>query len=150
MYHILENEQYMKSPTIRQGVYKAICYAVKHQGHGLAAQIAIMQSLQYYEHLSEYMAECLHILARDFDHKQLGDEILREIAGKSFSAQDNKGPRVFSKFLVRFAELAPRQVLMQLSLLLSQLDSEVRSRSHRLARAMLICLRLAPSRTPCA
>ncbi|OSD04955.1 hypothetical protein PYCCODRAFT_1385425, partial [Trametes coccinea BRFM310] len=124
VYHITENEQYMKSADIRRGVYKAICLAVKHQGHALAAQISIMQSLQYYEHLSEPMAECLNILARDFDHSQLGDEILREIAGKTFSAQDTKGPRVFSRFLVRYAELAPRQVLKQLALLLAHLDSE--------------------------
>ncbi|KAI9068415.1 hypothetical protein FKP32DRAFT_1587688 [Trametes sanguinea] len=124
VYHITENEQYMKSADIRRGVYKAICLAVKHQGHALAAQISIMQSLQYYEHLSEPMAECLNILARDFDHPQLADEILREIAAKTFSAQDTKGPRVFSRFLVRYAELAPRQVLKQLALLLAHLDSE--------------------------
>ncbi|KAI8974763.1 non-SMC mitotic condensation complex subunit 1-domain-containing protein [Trametes punicea] len=124
VYHITENEQYMRSADIRRGVYKAICLAVKHQGHALAAQISIMQSLQYYEHLSEPMAECLNILAREFDHPQLADEILREIAGKTFSAQDTKGPRVFSRFLVRYAELAPRQVLKQLSLLLAHLDSE--------------------------
>ncbi|EJF55739.1 hypothetical protein DICSQDRAFT_184215 [Dichomitus squalens LYAD-421 SS1] len=124
VYHITENEQYMKQQQIRFGVYKAICLAVKHHAHGLAAQISIMQSLQYYEHLSEYMAECLDVLAREFDHSQMGDEILREIANKNFSGQDSKGPRAFSRFLIRFAELAPRQVLKQLSLLLSQLDSE--------------------------
>ncbi|KAI0667334.1 non-SMC mitotic condensation complex subunit 1-domain-containing protein [Trametes maxima] len=124
VYYIIENEQYMKSADIRRGVYKAICLAVKHQSHALAAQISIMQSLQYYEHLSEPLAECLAILSRDFDHPQLGDEILREIAGKTFSAQDTKGPRAFSRFLVRYAELSPRQVLKQLSLLLSHLDSE--------------------------
>ncbi|KAN0127117.1 non-SMC mitotic condensation complex subunit 1 domain containing protein [Lactarius tabidus] len=123
-YHITENEQYMKSQPIKLGVYKVICLAVKHHGHGPAAQTTIMQSLQYYEHLSEPMAECLHILLREFDHAQLGDEILREIAAKSFSAQDTKGPRHFSKFLTQFAEWAPRAVLKQISLLLSQLDSE--------------------------
>ncbi|CDO69101.1 hypothetical protein BN946_scf185042.g3 [Trametes cinnabarina] len=124
VYHVMENEQYMKSADIRRAVYKAICLAVKHQGHALAAQISIMQSLQYYEHLAEPMAECLNVLARDFDYPQLGDDILREIASKSFSAQDSKGPRVFSRFLVRYAELAPRQVLKQLALLLAHLDSE--------------------------
>ncbi|KAI0941851.1 hypothetical protein AcV7_002423 [Taiwanofungus camphoratus] len=124
VYHITESEQYMKSQPIRLGVYKVICLAVKHHGHALAAQISIMQSLQYYEHLSEPMAECLTILAKEFDHAQLGDEIMREIAAKSFSAQDSKGPRAFSRFLVRFAELAPRSVLKQISLLLSHLDSE--------------------------
>ncbi|KAL4254139.1 Condensin complex subunit 1 [Abortiporus biennis] len=123
-YHITESEQYMKQQTIRLGVYKVICLAVKHHNHFLAAQITIMQNLQYYEHLSEPMAECLTVLAKEFDHAQLGDEILREIAGKSFSAQDTKGPRAFSRFLVRFAELSPRSVLKQISLLLSHLDSE--------------------------
>jgi condensin complex subunit 1 len=116
----------MKHQSIRLGVYKVICLAVKHHGHGLAAQITIMQSLQYYEHLSEPMAECLAILGKEFDHSQLGDEILREIAAKSFSGHDPKGPRAFSKFLVRFAELAPRSVLKQNSLLLAHLDSEVK------------------------
>ena len=116
----------MKSQAIKLGVYKVICLAVKHHGHALAAQISIMQSLQFYEHLSEPMAECLTVLAKEFDHAQLGDEILREIAAKNFSAQDTKGPRAFSRFLVRFSELAPRAVLKQISLLLAHLDSEVR------------------------
>ncbi|KAG1823708.1 non-SMC mitotic condensation complex subunit 1-domain-containing protein [Suillus subaureus] len=123
-YHVAESEQYMKIQNIRMHVYKVICLAVKHHGHTLAAQINIMQSLQYYEHLSEPMAECLSILAKEFDHAQLGDEILREIAGKSFSAQDTKGPRAFSRFLVRFSEESPRSVLKQVSLLIGHLDSE--------------------------
>ncbi|KAG1748403.1 non-SMC mitotic condensation complex subunit 1 [Suillus paluster] len=123
-YHIAESEQYMKVQNIRMHVYKVICIAVKHHGHTLAAQINIMQSLQYYEHLSEPMAECLSILAKEFDHAQLGDEILREIAGKSFNAQDTKGPRAFSRFLVRFSEESPRSVLKQISLLIGHLDSE--------------------------
>ncbi|KAG1861252.1 non-SMC mitotic condensation complex subunit 1-domain-containing protein [Suillus subluteus] len=123
-YHVAESDQYMKIQNIRMHVYKVICLAVKHHGHTLAAQINIMQSLQYYEHLSEPMAECLSILAKEFDHAQLGDEILREIAGKSFSAQDTKGPRAFSRFLVRFSEESPRSVLKQISLLIGHLDSE--------------------------
>jgi condensin complex subunit 1 len=116
----------MKSQLIKLGVYKVICLAVKHHSHGPAAQTTIMQSLHLNEHLPEPMAECLNILLKEFDHAQLGDEILREIAAKIFNAQDTKGPRNFSKFLTQFAELAPRAVLKQISLLLSHLDSEVR------------------------
>ncbi|KAH7887142.1 non-SMC mitotic condensation complex subunit 1-domain-containing protein [Phlebopus sp. FC_14] len=123
-YHIAESEQYIKDNTIKMNVYKVICIAVKNHGHALAAQISIMQALQYYEHLSEPMAECLSFLAKDFDHAQLGDEVLREIAGKTFSAQDTKGPRAFSRFLVKFSEESPRSVLKQISLLLGHLDSE--------------------------
>jgi condensin complex subunit 1 len=120
----------MKSQPIKLGVYKVICLAVKNHGHGPAAQTTIMQSLQYQDHLSEPMAECLNVLLKEFDHAQLGDEILREIAAKSFNAQDTKGPRNFSKFLTQFAEWAPRAVLKQISLLLSHLDSEVGSFFH--------------------
>ena len=126
VYRIMEKEQYMKSEKIRLGVYKSICLAVKHHGHGIGAQTTIMQSLQYYEHLSEAMAECLSVLAKEFDHAQLGDEVLREIATKSFSEKDSTGPRAFSRFLIRFAELSPRSVHKQLSLLLNHLDCEVR------------------------
>jgi condensin complex subunit 1 len=115
----------MKSQPIKLGVYKVICLAVKHHGHGPAAQTTIMQSLHLNEHLPEPMAECLNVLLKEFDHAQLGDEILREIAAKNFNAQDTKGPRNFSKFLTQFAEWAPRTVLKQISLLLSHLDSEV-------------------------
>ncbi|KAH9953728.1 hypothetical protein BGW80DRAFT_1513676 [Lactifluus volemus] len=63
----------------------SLCLAVKHHGHGPAAQTSIMKPLQYYEHLSEPMAECLNVLLKEFDHAQLGEEILREIAAKSFN-----------------------------------------------------------------
>ncbi|KAJ6448906.1 non-SMC mitotic condensation complex subunit 1-domain-containing protein [Mycena sanguinolenta] len=123
-YHITESELYMKQQDIKLSVYKVICLAVKHHGHALTAQISIIQGMQFSEHLSEPMAECLTILAKEFDHSQLGDEILREIAGMNFTGQDNKGPRTFSKFLIKFSELAPRLMLKQMSLLLAQLDSE--------------------------
>ena len=38
------------------------------------------------------------------DHAQLGDEVLREIAGMIFSAQDTKGPRAGLHFLVKFSD----------------------------------------------
>lgn len=76
-YYITESETYMKNSDIRLGVYKVICLAVKHHGHGFGAQISIMQCLQYYEHLSEPMAEALTVLAKEFDHTQLAEEILR-------------------------------------------------------------------------
>lgn len=52
----------------------------------------------------------------------------REVSQKQFNAahQDAKGPRSFSRFLVKLAELSPRLVQKQMSLLLTHLDSEVR------------------------
>ena len=115
----------MKSEPIRMGVYKALCLAVKHHGHVLAAQTRIIQALQYCEHLAEPMAELLNVLAKEFDHVQLTDEILREIAKMTFKAQENKESRVISKFLVKLAETIPRTVLRQMAVLQVHLDSEV-------------------------
>ncbi len=89
--------------------------------------MTIMQNLQYTEHLSEPMAELVTLLATQFDYSQTGEEVLREIADKQFNAQDTKGPRSFSKFLIRLAEISPRLVLKQIALLQKHLDSEVSS-----------------------
>jgi condensin complex subunit 1 len=43
----------------------------------IGAQTSIIQNLSYFEHLSEPMAELLHILAEQYDYPQLTDEVLR-------------------------------------------------------------------------
>jgi hypothetical protein len=117
-------------------------------------QMTIMQNLQYAEHLSEPMAELVTLLNKEFDYSQLGEDVLRyaqlvatrpvvvltdsfapllcpslnsEIAARQFNTADSKGPRSFSKFLVRLAEISPRLVLKQIALLQKHLDSEVNS-----------------------
>lgn len=142
----MENEGYMKVAQIRLGVYKAISLAVKHHGHSVSAQISIMQNLQYYDHLAEPMAECLFVLASQYDHTQLCDDILRDIAGKSFNGHDTRGPRHFARFLVKLGEHLPRAILKQLSLLLAHLDSEVRKVSQHIIDLSLTIRR----HTPCA
>ena len=67
----------MKNMEIKLGIYKIICHAVKKHGHTFSAQISVMQCLQYFEHLSEPMAEVLAVLQKEFDHTQLAEEILR-------------------------------------------------------------------------
>lgn len=125
-YQLCESESHLKSSEIRLGIYKIICLAVKFHGHAFGAQTSILQNLTYFEHLSEPMAELLAILEKEFDYPQLAEEVLRDVAGKTFAHNDAKGPRSFSRFLVRFAELSPRVVMKQMALLLTHLDSEVR------------------------
>ena len=91
----------------------------------IAAQISIVQNLTYFEHLSEPMAEFLHILAEQYDYPQLADEILREISNKEFNTNDTKGPKSVSSFIIKLSELVPRLVIKQMTMLAKQLDSEV-------------------------
>ncbi|KAH8688874.1 condensin complex component cnd1 [Talaromyces proteolyticus] len=124
VYLLLENEQRVKNMAIRMHAFKVLCIAVKHHGHAFGAQTSIVQSLTYFEHLSEPMAEFLHILAEQYDYTQLGDEILRELANKEFNSNDTRGPKSVSSFITKLSELAPRLVIKQMTLLAKQLDSE--------------------------
>ncbi|PGH00467.1 condensin complex subunit 1 [Blastomyces parvus] len=124
IYLILESEQRVKSMSIRMHAFKVLCIAVKHHGHAFGAQTSIVQSLTYFEHLSEPMAEFLHILAEQYDYPQLSDEILRELGNKEFNSNDTKGPKSVSAFIIKLSELAPRLIIKQMTLLAKQLDSE--------------------------
>ncbi|KAF5389534.1 hypothetical protein D9757_004200 [Collybiopsis confluens] len=123
-YQVAESEVFMKSEDVKENFCKVICRAVKNHGHGNAAAILLLQRLQYDEHLAEPIAQCLAILAQEFDHSQLGDEILRDVSQRNFTAQDTKGPRIFGRFLTEFSRISSRSVLKQLSLLIDQLDSD--------------------------
>lgn len=134
-YQLCETEVNLKSAEIRTGIYRVICLAVKFNGHAFGAQTSIIQNLTYFEHLSEPMAELLEMLEKEFDYGQLGEEVLREVAAKTFAHNDAKGPRSFSKFLVRLAEGSSHTVQKQMPLLLAHLESEVcRSACRNLER----------------
>ncbi|KAJ5114606.1 hypothetical protein NUU61_000365 [Penicillium alfredii] len=124
IYLVLESEQRVKSMTIRMHAFKVLCIAVKHHGHAFGAQTSIVQSLTYFEHLSEPMAEFLHILAEQYDYPQLSDEILKELGNKEFNSNDTRGPKSVSAFIIKLSELAPRLIIKQMTLLAKQLDSE--------------------------
>lgn len=102
-----------------------------------AAQISIVQNLTYFEHLSEPMAEFLHILSEQYDYPQLGEEILRELSNKEFNSNDTRGPKSVSTFMVKLSELAPRLVIKQMTMLAKQLDSEVSQATFDLDRAAM-------------
>ncbi|WFD31737.1 condensin complex non-SMC subunit Cnd1 [Malassezia sp. CBS 17886] len=119
-----ENEAYFRVPAIKRGMFHVVCLAVKLHQQGFNTQTSIAQSLQYYEHLAEPMAELLALMRTEYDFERLCDDVLRDIAAKSFTALDSRSPRSFGRFLVRMAELSPRSVLRQMSLLQKHLDSE--------------------------
>ncbi len=52
--------------------------------------------------------------------------LLREISNKEFNSNDTRGPKSVSTFIIKLSELAPRLVIKQMTLLVKQLDSEVR------------------------
>ena len=124
IYLIMETEARMKITAVRMFCFKVLCVAVKHHGHGIGAQTSVVQNLTYFEHLSEPMAEFLHILSEQYDYPQLSAEIMRELAAKDFSPSDAKGPKSVSTFIIKLSELEPRLVIKEMGLLAKFLDSE--------------------------
>ncbi|KAI4914592.1 hypothetical protein J4E90_004623 [Alternaria incomplexa] len=124
VYHILENEARVKSNAIRSHCFRVLCFAVKSHGHAYTAQTSINQSLTYFEHLAEPMAEFLFTLADAFDYPQLTEDVLKDISSKEFSSTDLKGPKSISTFLTKISELTPHLVIRQMTLLANLLDSE--------------------------
>ncbi|BFZ56733.1 condensin complex non-SMC subunit Cnd1 [Savitreella phatthalungensis] len=141
-YLTLEDEQLMKRPELRMRVYKVICVSIKHYGQAFAAQTSVVQALQYFEHVADPVAELLQVLSEQYDYGQFSDEILRDLSGKDFNPNDNKGPKTIGAFLVKLSELIPRQVLKQIGLLANFLDSD----SHYLRLSIVeICGNLIAS-----
>jgi condensin complex subunit 1 len=124
VYLIMESEARIKTTATRMFCFKVLCIAVKHHGHGSGAQTSIVQNLTYFEHLSEPMAEFLHILSEQYDYPQLSGEIMRELTNKEFNSNDTKGPKSISMFLIKLSELEPRLVIKEMGLLAKFLDSE--------------------------
>jgi condensin complex subunit 1 len=124
VYLIMESEARIKTTATRMFCFKVLCIAVKHHGHAFGAQTSIVQNLTYFEHLSEPMAEFLHILAEQYDYPQLSGEIMRELTNKEFNSNDTKGPKSISIFLIKLSELEPRLVIKEMGLLAKFLDSE--------------------------
>ena len=124
IYLILESESRVKVTSVRMFCFKVLCIAVKHHGHAFGAQTSIVQNLTYFDHLSEPMAEFLHILSEQYDYPQLSGEIMRELTTKEFSSNDTKGPKSISTFMIKLSELEPRLVIKEMGLLAKFLDSE--------------------------
>ncbi|CAI2182996.1 11563_t:CDS:10 [Funneliformis geosporum] len=123
-YRMLENITTIKTSSIKTRVYTVLSICVKEYNHAFGAQTTIIQNLQYYEHLSEPMAEFLQVLVQQHDHTQLVESTLIEISDKEFNSQDTIGPKSFSKFLIKLSALVPKVVVKQIVLLRKHLESD--------------------------
>lgn len=123
VYSLMEFEHRMKAIGVKMYMFKVICMAVKLHGHAPAAETAIMQNLTYFFHLTAYMAELLQVLYESYDHTQLCENILRDVATKEFNPNDTNGPKTVSQFIIKISELMPKVVMRQMSLVAQLLDN---------------------------
>ncbi|KAI8577831.1 hypothetical protein K450DRAFT_250238 [Umbelopsis ramanniana AG] len=129
-YQIFESSASIKNSGVKATVFNLLGITVTKYGQAFGAQTTIIQDLQYWEHSAEPMAEFLQVLVLNHDHRQLSDEVLRDISNKVFKdntskeLKDSPNSKTFAAFLVRMSELCPKVVLKNMGLLIGQLDSE--------------------------
>lgn len=123
IFHLMELPERMKINTIRILMFRIISLAVTRHGSEETIQNSVIQSLTYYPHLPQYMAELLHTLDKSFDHIKLSEDILLEISQLEFNANDNNGPKAVSEFLVKVSELSPRLIMRQMASISQILDN---------------------------
>lgn len=123
VFHLMELPERMKVNTIRIYMFRIISFAVTRHGSEEAVQNSVIQSLTYYPHLPQYMAELLHTLEKSFDHIKLSEDILLEISQLEFNANDTNGPKAVSEFLVKVSEVSPRLIMRQMASISQILDN---------------------------
>ncbi|KAJ2842233.1 condensin complex non-SMC subunit Cnd1, partial [Coemansia brasiliensis] len=121
----MENQAYSKDADFQSALFNALCIWLQNYNGLYGLVTMITQNLQHYEHLSESMASLVQLAYETYGGTQLADEVLRDIAGKSFSSvHDKSGPKNTARFLVKLSQLAPKALLRQMGLLIRHLDSE--------------------------
>lgn len=124
VYTFMESESIMKTTSLRMYLFKCICLAVRNHHQQANVQTSVMQLLIYFDHLPENLAELLQILYEQYDHSHLTEEVLKEVSSRDFNANDTKGPKLVSVFLIRLSGIAPRLLLKQFSMVARFLDSD--------------------------
>ncbi|CAA22886.1 condensin complex non-SMC subunit Cnd1 [Schizosaccharomyces pombe] len=124
IYTLMESEINIKNASFRSRLFNIIGLAVQFHNHTTAAETNIIQNLQYFEHLSEYAADLVHIVTVQFNSVTLAEGIIRTLCSLEFNDNDVKGPKQVALFLVRLSSLIPNLCLKQLTQLVKLLDSE--------------------------
>ncbi|CCK71959.1 condensin subunit YCS4 KNAG_0I01740 [Huiozyma naganishii CBS 8797] len=123
LYSLIEVEASIKLTTLKLVVQRVLAVAVKSHGQASNARSAIMSNLTYFLHLSNFNAELLALLYREYNYPQLTEDVLKEISSRDFNSKDTTGPRSISIFLIKLSDLSPLIMLRQMSLLLSLLNN---------------------------
>ncbi|TPX42544.1 hypothetical protein SeMB42_g05088 [Synchytrium endobioticum] len=123
---LLEDADNVKKGDLRAAIFDIWALAVINYNYSVGAQASVLLNLKSgEEHLAESMADFLELLARKHDTPTLAEDVLRDIGNMEFCEKDHsKIAKTFSKFLVRLADILPRQVLKQLVTLQVHLDSD--------------------------
>lgn len=123
-YRAIETEGLGRDQNVRGAAFDVIVLGIKYQNQGTMAHSMLIQHLNYYEHLSEPVAELLAMLYDLDGDSSVTEAIILEVSQLQFSNTDTKAPKAVSMFLVKLSQLAPKLVLKQMAVLRRLLESD--------------------------
>jgi len=95
------------------------------------AKTTIMLNLKSYDHLSDILANFLHILVTKYEDTTLVEDVLQEIGKLDFNINETEVagskstmPKSFARFLVRVSEILPKEILKQMAVLSAHFDAQ--------------------------
>lgn len=121
---LLESPLGLKSGPLKKTVMDGWVNAVVRQGFVHGMKTIILQDLNYFEALSEPLAEFVALLSQVDEHSTMVQELLEQIGGHRFKASEAGSVKIISVFLVGLARLAPRDALRSITEFISQMDCE--------------------------
>lgn len=123
-YRAIETEALGKDANVRDATFDVIIAGIKFQNQSNMAHSMLLQHLNYYEHLSEPVAELLALLYNREKESAVSEAIILEVSQMHFSNTDSKAPKAIAMFLVKLSQLAPKLVLKQMAVLRRLLESD--------------------------
>jgi condensin complex subunit 1 len=112
---------------------------IHHLPEVLPAYVVLVDHLDDFireEHLSEFVAEILDLTIVHYEEHRPSELLLKRVGTKAYSDkpdQDNKLPKTTSKFLLKYSELQPKDIMKHMVHLNDLLDSE----SHTIRGGLL-------------
>ncbi|TIA88190.1 hypothetical protein E3P99_02731 [Wallemia hederae] len=138
IWQLLENEQYTKNSDLKAVFFNVLSISIVSHGQLFTAQSSIIQNLEYFDHLAEPMAELLSHLYHNFNDTNLTHKCLVDVSHRTFTGNDLKAPRTFSKFIIKLTQQSPALVLKHVVLLQSHIDSD----AYTMRNAIIECFGL--------
>lgn len=129
----LEKPDTLKHYNLKNALCESLALAVREQSFGSQLKTIVIQDLNYFDHLSQFSAELLNILICKFDDAQLAEDIIRDIGGLQFGANETAAAHIISEFLVHLTDLNSKTVLKCMPFVIPLMDCD----SHTIRMALL-------------
>ncbi|KAJ3299918.1 Condensin complex subunit, partial [Borealophlyctis nickersoniae] len=123
---ILEDVDAVKDDALKKLIMHvlALCATRYDRGLGHGVQTRVSKEYLREDHLADFVAELMDLLATQYTETALIENVLRESAERVFTDKDLKVAKAYSKFLTTLSMLQPKEVLKQMVHLQVHLDSE--------------------------